>query len=99
MIQPMGGPFKDCFFLNSFHTITADTKLYSSTMIKFTGKAVIINDGFEFNDGEGDHLYEQDNNYTIHYSDIDALLAILPGEYKNESILSEYNGAEDYYIT
>jgi hypothetical protein len=97
VIPPARGPFKDFFCLNSFHKISDDRKLYSSTTVNFTGEEVIINDGFEFNDGEGDHLYEQDDYYTFYYGDIDNILAILPGEYKNESILSEYKGAEDYY--
>jgi hypothetical protein len=93
----MYGPFKDCFRLDSFHKITADQRLYSSTSVEFTGEAVVINDGFEFNDGDGDHLYERDDYYVISGGDIDAAAAVLPGEYKNESILAEYNGAEEYY--
>ncbi|MDR1655865.1 MAG: hypothetical protein LBR96_07695 [Treponema sp.] len=85
------------FNLDSFAKINADRKLFSSTTVKFDEETVTLYDGFEFDDADGDNIHEQDEYYTIYCRDIDKILSVMPDEYKNKSILSEYNGAGDYY--
>jgi hypothetical protein len=65
--------------------------------VEFKKDTVVLYEGYEYADSDGDRILEGEDYYTIPGKFIERLLFLIPEEYKNESILSEYENVYDYY--
>jgi len=65
--------------------------------IEFKEDKVILEDGYEYDDEDGDRILDGEDYYYIFRKDIEKLVPLIPYYYSNESILSEYENAKEYY--
>ncbi|MDR0556247.1 MAG: hypothetical protein LBG43_00015 [Treponema sp.] len=70
--------------------------LFSYNTSRFGKNGVVLRDGYE-HASDGHAVSEIENYYTINSTEFQKILSLIADEYKNESILSEYNGANAYY--
>ena len=68
-----------------------------NTTVEFKEDTIVLYDGYEYDDSDGDRILEGDDYYTIPSKFIERILFFIPEEYKSESILSEYENSYDYY--
>lgn len=66
------------------------------TSVNFKGFTIVLYDGYEYADTDGDRILEGDDYYTFQINLIDDILSIMPEEYKNKAILSEYKNADEF---
>jgi len=65
--------------------------------INFKDDKVVLEDGYEYDDKDGDRILEGEDYYYILRKDIEKIVPIIPFYYSNVSILSDYENANEYY--
>jgi len=85
------------FKLDSYYRKDERGIHFGSTHIEFKDDHVVLYDGYEWDDQDGDHILEGDDYWTIKYKYFQRLLFLMPNEYKNKSVLIEYENAIEYY--
>jgi len=66
------------------------------TTIEFTADIVVLHDCYSYSDTDGDTRFEGTDDDIIIRIDIERIVSLIPAEYKNKSILAEYNLAYNY---
>ena len=91
--------FMDYFLIYSY-LIKDETGIhFGDSTIKFEDDKIILGNGYEYDDKDGERIYEGQDYYYIFSKDIKKILSLIPDEHKNESILAEYKNADNYYLT
>jgi len=68
-----------------------------SATVKFKEDSVVLYSGGDLFSKQGSCIYDLNNHYEIPGKFIERIASFIPEEYKNESILSEYENANDFY--
>jgi hypothetical protein len=92
-----GGVKEAVFYLSRYVRKDDNETLISSTSVTFSEKVVRLNDGYEFDDADGDSLAEADTTYTISAKMIDRIVEILPEEFTDSTLIEKDEAAQKYY--
>jgi hypothetical protein len=87
----------DSFRLYSYYEKDERGIHLGSTSVEFKEDIIVLYDGYEYDDSDGDRILEGYDYYIIPIKFIDRILFFISEEYKNESVLSEYENAYEYY--
>jgi len=85
------------FKLNSYYRKDETGIHLGCTSVGFKGYIIVLYDGYEWDDADGDRILEGDDYYTIQINMLEKILPLIPDEYKNEAILTEYEKANVFY--
>lgn len=87
------------FKLDSYYRKYESSIHFGSTTIEFSKDSINLCDGFEWDDSDGDRYIEGDDLYIIPSTSFTTLLSLISDQYKEFTILSEFENAEIFYKT
>lgn len=77
------------FELFSYDKKETDGRHFGSANIEFRDDSVILHDGYEWDDHDGDRILEGDEYCTINKSNYEKILSVVPDEFKKADIVTD----------